>query len=108
MLEADDTVRHVELVVAAAGRVDDHHDRNALKVLVTDQARALVGVVRVQLDQVRAISQLALDLVVQLPYQILVVVAAASVSLHCHIRKMFMNIILLLDINLIENIIQLK
>lgn len=91
VLQTDDTVRHVQLVVAAAGWVHDYHNRDSLEVLVADQAGALVWVVRVKLDQVRPVPQLALHAIVQLVYQIFVVVLAVSLH-HRHIRKKIMNI----------------
>lgn len=54
---------HIELVVAARGRVHDDHDGHTLVVLVRDKARTLVGVSRVELDQVSALANLALDFV---------------------------------------------
>jgi len=54
---------HIELVVAARGRVHDYHDGDTTVVLVRDKARTLVGVSCVELDQVSALANLSLDFV---------------------------------------------
>ena len=47
VLQSDNTVGHVKLIVAAAGRVNDDHDRDTFQVLVADETRALIRVVGV-------------------------------------------------------------
>ena len=84
VLQGDNTVGHVQLIVAATGRVYDDHDRDTFQVLVADETRALIRVVSVQLDQVSSLSDLALYLIIQL----------ISVSLVCHIP--YMNILLIM------------
>lgn len=66
MLDGDDTMRNIQLEVAARGRVHDDHDGDAIGVGVTNQARALIWVSGVKLNQVGALAQLALDLVLKL------------------------------------------
>ena len=83
VLDCDDTVGHVQLQVAARGRVYDDHDGDAVLVLVTDEAGALVGVRGVQLDQVSAVAQLPLHLVLKLVGRLLptgLIAAIAALS----------------------------
>lgn len=56
VLDGDDAVGHVQLVIAAAGWVNDDHNRHSVVVLVTDQARALIWINGVQLDQVGSLA----------------------------------------------------
>jgi hypothetical protein len=58
-------MRHIELKIAAGGRVNDDHDGDALQILVRDQTRTLIGVVSVQLDQISSLSDLSLHWVSQ-------------------------------------------
>jgi hypothetical protein len=53
-------MRDIELKIAAGGRVDDDHDRDALQILVRYQTRTLIGVICIQLDQVSPLSDLSL------------------------------------------------
>ena len=75
-------MRNIKLVVAATGRIDDYHDRNTFCVLVADETRTFIRVIGVKLNEVSSLSDLALNLIIEL----------ISVSLVCHIRGTFMNI----------------
>lgn len=66
MLKSHDTMRNIQFEVAAARRIDNDHDRDTLVVLVRDQARALIGVIRIQLNQVSPLADLSLDWITQL------------------------------------------
>jgi hypothetical protein len=55
---------NIELKIAAGGWVDNNHDRNALQILVRYQARALIGIIRVQLDKVSPLANLSLHYIV--------------------------------------------
>ena len=66
VFQCHDTVRHVELEVAARRWIHNDHNRHSLCVLVRDQSWTLIWVTCIQLDQVSSLSDLALHLILQL------------------------------------------
>ena len=78
MFQRHNAMGNIELVVTARGWIHDHHYGYSLEVLIANQTRSLVGVIRVELDQIGSLAQFSLHLVMKLVSKVLVVIVPVS------------------------------
>ena len=73
MFQRHNAMGNIELIVTARGWIDYNHDRYSLQILIADQSRSFVRVIRVKLDQIGSFAKFSLHLVLKLVSKVLVI-----------------------------------